>query len=93
MKARQYVIFDKAAERSGPLFEAENDAVAARQFRATIQGTREIVADDYDLYFVGIYDDKEMVFEAALPLKVIVQMPTQLELRIAEAHMPNTTKE
>lgn len=50
-----YCIFDKVAGESGPLFEAQNDAVACRMLLQMNKNSPELL-DDYDLYQVGEYE-------------------------------------
>jgi len=54
MRMNMYVVFDKVAEESGPIFEAKNHGVAVRNF---IQVTSKAVApNEYSLLCLGIYD-------------------------------------
>lgn len=47
-----YVIYDKVAEESGPVFEAKNDAVAARKMRDFAK-SNPIDPSEYKLLYVG----------------------------------------
>lgn len=49
-----YTIYDKTAERSGPLFQAVNDGVAIRNTVLILKDT--LFPEDYVLYRIGIYD-------------------------------------
>lgn len=49
-----YVIMDELAEEAGPIFLANNDAVAARNCEKAIA---EAPGDDYKLYYIGDYDN------------------------------------
>ena len=66
MEQRIYVIYDKVALQSGPVFEARNDGVAYRNFKRFLDNevTVEYV-DDYKLLFVGSinHDSSELVPE------------------------------
>lgn len=53
---RIYTIFDQVAQQSGPVFQAVNDGVAQRQFKRVLDQPG-IVADDFQLWCIGEYDD------------------------------------
>lgn len=55
MTKRIYVVFDRIAEESGPIFEAKNDAVALRQFRR-MQQEHPVDWSEFDLYCLGEVD-------------------------------------
>lgn len=48
-----YVIYDKVAERYGPIFEAVNDKVAVRKFCQVSKQWSPDVIGDYVLYVIG----------------------------------------
>lgn len=56
-----YVIYDRLAEKSGPVFEAVNDAVAARAARQMLQNV--VDSDDYELMYIGNIIDKTAQLE------------------------------
>lgn len=51
---RVYSIRDDAAGEFGPLFEAKNDAVAIRQFKA-LMGKADF-PEEYSLHLVGMFN-------------------------------------
>lgn len=66
-----YVIYDKIAEKSGPIFHADNDAVAIRGYNRLVNNG-EIEPEDYQLMCVGEYDDRTMDIQTCLPCVVEV---------------------
>lgn len=56
-----YVIYDKLAEKSGPVFEAVNDAVAARAARQMLHNV--VDSEDYELMYIGRIVDKTAQLE------------------------------
>ena len=69
-----YVIHDRLAEESGPVFQAPTLAVAHRNFRALMEGANVGHPDEYRLLHVGNYDNQRSVIEAfAVPADVTQQ--------------------
>lgn len=60
MRHGVYVIYDRIAEESGPMFEATNDGVALRQACNVLKPLPASLLDDYQLVKIGEYDTKEM---------------------------------
>lgn len=60
MKHGIYVIFDKVAEESGPMFEAVNDGIALRQACNILKPLPPSLHSDYQLVKIGEYDTKDM---------------------------------
>lgn len=60
MKHGVYVIYDKVAEESGPMFEAVNNGVALRQACNVLKPLPPTLIDDYQLVKIGEYDTKDM---------------------------------
>lgn len=54
MVSRVYVVFDRLATESGPLFEAKNDAVARRQYDQLLSKVGR--PDEYQLLCLGLMD-------------------------------------
>jgi hypothetical protein len=54
MQTNLYVIYDKVALESGPIFEAKNDGVAFRRYNAILQESDH--PDDFQLLKVGLFD-------------------------------------
>lgn len=52
-----YTIYDKVAEMAGPVFCAENDGVASRQYRRLMK-SEGAFPGDYKLLRLGEYDEK-----------------------------------
>lgn len=73
-----YCIFDRVAEKAGPVFVQVNDACASREFRIAQQNSRGIDAEDYQLMRLGTWDPhKCWITVEDVPLVVRVAMPTQ----------------
>lgn len=53
-----YSIYDNKAEVHGPIFMAVNDEVAIRNYRNFMSSVRSWELSDYNLVFVGIFDEK-----------------------------------
>lgn len=49
-----YVIYDRVAEESSPIFEAINDGVAVRSCRAMPQFTKPELRGEFQLLHVGL---------------------------------------
>lgn len=60
MQTNLYVIYDKVAEESGPVYQAVNDGVAVRQFKSTIEKIPSSLRDEYQLVCIGMYDSKTL---------------------------------
>lgn len=58
MKRNLYVIYDRVAEESGPIFEAVNDGIANRRYKALIaEQTHEWFDEtDFVLFHIGEVD-------------------------------------
>lgn len=54
MRRKLYVIYDRAAEESGPIYEAKNDAIALRNFSQVVDG--KPFSEDQELLCVGEID-------------------------------------
>lgn len=54
MKMKLYVIRDKVAEESGPVFEAKNDGVAWRKYQELLSQSQ--FSGDYELRYIGSVD-------------------------------------
>lgn len=76
MKTNIYVIRDKVAEESGPIFEAKNDSVAYRQYVSLIEKSDH--QGDFDLLCVGDYDHEEDVLQHFIPY--VVQLNVEMEV-------------
>ena len=72
MKQRLYSIRDKKVGYMQPVIR-QNDAVAIRDFLATVSLSDDtsmlsLCPSDFDLYFVGIFDDESGELEYTLPV-------------------------
>lgn len=58
MKTNLYVVYDRVAEESGPVFEAKNDGVALRRFSMLMQenSSKGLIPEDFRLLKVGEID-------------------------------------
>ena len=70
-----YTINDKVAQDTGPVFEAKNDGVAARNFRAMIE-KQAIDASEYKLLCLGSvsHEDPIKIESYEVPREVPVDM-------------------
>lgn len=62
-----YVIFDRVAEESGPIFEAKNDGTAARAARDLVATAKGARAHEFQLLKLGTIDHEK---NAITPLPV-----------------------
>jgi len=73
-----YCIYDRVAEKAGPVFVQMNDACASREFRMAQQNSRGIDAEDYQLMRLGTWEPhKCWITVEDVPLVVHVSMPAQ----------------
>jgi len=72
MKTSVYVIFDRVAEESGPLFEAVNDGIALRNFKNVLENVPSYQRGDYRLFKVGEYTNKPIQLVSCALEEVIV---------------------
>jgi len=63
MKMKLYVVYDKVAEESGPIFQAKNHKVAMRQYNHLIE-KEALVKEDYCLICVGNWDSENAMIKA-----------------------------
>lgn len=66
MLVGMYVIYDELAKKSAPVFMAESDALALRQFES-MKGIPEVVKRDLRVYRVGRIDTTTMQIEDGYP--------------------------
>lgn len=70
MDMRLYVIFDKLAAESGPIFEAKNDAVAKRNFDHAVKNTNP---SEYSLLSLGSIDHATSIVSLhEVPVEVFI---------------------
>lgn len=61
---RLYCIFDNVASVSSPVFEAKNDGVARRMYRASIKQNPDQVPSEFDLWYLGDFDNEGPYIQA-----------------------------
>ena len=62
-----YVVYDRVAEESGPIFEAKNDGTAARAARDLVASAKGAKAHEFQLLKLGTIDHEK---NAITPLPV-----------------------
>lgn len=60
MEMRLYTIFDRVAEECGPVYEAKNDAIAARNFKQVLGTVPKVDLDAFDLVCLGAIERDTM---------------------------------
>ncbi|MBA7535562.1 hypothetical protein ES705_27820 [subsurface metagenome] len=79
MKTELYVVYDKVAEESGPIFEARNEGVASRQYAKFIN--KADAPADYLLFRIGSLDhDSSVIVALDGPVLIEVAVAKQFEL-------------
>lgn len=64
MLIRLFVVYDKVALESGPVFSAKNGSVARRKFITMLKDDQGVInPEDYDLLEVAKYDNETSVVE------------------------------
>ena len=67
-----YVVNDRVAETSGPIFEARNHGVATRKYKHMLNEEKALNVDDYQLLCIGEFDhDVNLITKEDFP-KIIV---------------------
>lgn len=76
MKRQLYVIYDRVAEESGPVFEATNDGIAHRRFKTLLaEQTHEwFDENDYMMLHVGEIDKNTNLINPLPPREVITKI-------------------
>lgn len=87
MKRNLYVIYDRVAEESGPVFEAVNDGIANRRYKALIseQSHEWFDENDYILFQVGTIDKTTNVVTAIEPNEIYIKLSLIDEEKNAES--------
>lgn len=66
-----YVIYDRVAQESGPVFEAKNDGIAVRQMRNVLSENPASKPLEYQLLNVGTIDhETNVITPIGTPLDV-----------------------
>lgn len=69
-----YVVYDKVAQESGPIFEATTDGAALRSFHKLTTGP-DIDQSEFELYKLGVVNHTNNELSAlGEPEKIIVKM-------------------
>lgn len=73
MKKRMYCVRDNKTAFWPPM-EGYNDVGATRDFEMLVNKNEMIALHpgDYDLYFVGTFDDQKGIFEPVSPIQFVV---------------------
>lgn len=72
-----YCIRDVAAEDSGPIFHAKNNAVAVRNYQQMMKDTP--YSGDYKLLLLGSYDsDRTLIVLLSLPEEVNLTISSEV---------------
>lgn len=87
MKRNLYVIYDRVAEESGPIFEAQNDGIANRRFQALLaEQTHEwFDALDFLLFHLGDIDKTTNIIYPLPPREVHIKISLLDEENDAES--------
>lgn len=75
MRMGLYVVFDRLAEESGPIFEAKTDGVALRSFK---KFTATGVSSEFQLLKLGIIDHEVQKFD-------ILDKPQEVSFEVPDA--------
>lgn len=70
MNCRLYVIYDKLAEDSGPIFQAVNDGVALRQTVNILKDVPPYVHHEYQLIHLADFDTSTMKLTCVVPKEI-----------------------
>ncbi len=73
MKQKIYTIFDTIADTAGPIWTAQNDKVAKRNFQYHLSEIKMAQPDDFKLYCVGEFSFNEMHIEKETPRRVTLE--------------------
>lgn len=60
MRLNLYTVYDSLAQEGGPVFQAPNDQVAKRNYKAILQQVSPVDAEEYQLFMVGEYDSETL---------------------------------
>lgn len=76
MRTSLYIIFDRVAEESGPVFNAVNDGVAMRSYRHLVKDMDPTGQLEYRLYRIGHFDTQtlELTVEVS-PVEIVAPRP------------------
>lgn len=69
-----YTVYDRVAEQCGPVFEARNSGIAARNFRQLMRTVPKVDLDVYDLVKLGVMDKDSMKITLVDPEVVEVDL-------------------
>ena len=69
-----YVVYDRVAEESGPVFEAKNNGVAWRKYARMLNSEKDLVKySDYMLLCVGKVDHDLNKVEGIFPAEEVIE--------------------
>jgi hypothetical protein len=79
MTVKLYVVRDRIAAESGPIFEAKNDGVARRNYERSFL-SQDVDPDEFRLLCVGVYNrDKTQIEVYDIPREIIPTLDEELE--------------
>ena len=82
MKKNVYTIYDRLAQEAGPLFYAQNDAVAIRQACTLLKGSAYYA--DYQLLHIAEFESSSGQLEIIAPARDVDFIITYLKLKEQE---------
>ena len=81
---RLYVIYDQVAQEGGPIFQAINDGVARRSYKAFLAQS-QVEPNEYKLICVGVYNAETMHIDSFdVPLDVTKGLDEPKQMPLAE---------
>ncbi len=93
MITRLYVINDKLARESGPIFQCKNDQVAYRQYSLQISEMKNIKLDDFELVCIGEYNNENLQLQLGITIVIDEQWILFLETCPTEGNIEDRYSE
>lgn len=75
-----YVLFDKIAQESGPIFEAKNDGVAIRNYKGFLSSKESLFDNEFELVKIGEIDKETNIITQNKSNNYIVGIDTKTEI-------------
>lgn len=85
MVQRLYVVYDRVAQESGPIFTAVNDGVALRNVRGLLKDVVPYDRPSYRLMYLGEYDTSTMTIDSEVPREIVLEFRDMTEEEIKDA--------
>lgn len=79
-----YVIYDRVAEKSGPVFQSVNDQVAYRSYVRLIQESPHLNKDEYVLFRIGTFNERTMTIDAIIPKQQVFFKPLNTHKSVSQ---------